>query len=603
MRHGKMARHTRALCIPFACATACAQEEAVVGDTADAVSDGPASYKPVDELKPATPGVPAPPSLPTACSTLSPTPANCCPSGFTQLTGDALSNTIAVDDWNATNYCVFSYAAGDNVRTGKGGDLVFAGLGNDTVRGGSGDDHLRGEAGVDNLFGGPGNDLLVGDADIDQLNGGPGNDTLYGGPQNDVLRPGAGVDAAYGEDGDDIFIISNLCEVSPGDVIHGGNGTDSVRSPLTQAQLTTLGVTFTSIESFTLISHGHEECIVAAATLGTAVAPGVSPDGLYVGVAPRDDGSAFVTNGKTAYSLAASGTRTTLASGDQISFAPAGNIFAVRDRADDELRVYNAAGALQSTLALPGAGYAKLFPASNYVLVPTVDAYDDESWSVSEVKVYNLNGTLKTQFNTPDLRTTRLTSTHVIHSTPDALIKTDLNGVQAWSVARAMQNFMVSDTDPTAFIAQVAGHPGEVGHFEENGAVSYTAVDGVVWDLAISPLGSYSAATVHKTGASPRIYMFSDGGLTHALETPLAYANSVWVNDSGEVFVGGQTAGTSDGKLLVYGVGGNLLWQTTTPEEHNGGRPKLVVSKDGDLFTGMQTAGLFAFQIDRSPTP
>src|SRR5690606_12118260 len=110
--------------------------------------------------------------------------------------------------------------------------------------------------------------------------------------------------------------------------------------------------------------------------------------------------------------------------------------------------------------------------------------------------------------------------THVIHSTPDDLIKTDLNGAQAWSLSRSLQNFMVSDTHPTDFIAEVVGHPHEVGHFEENGAVSYTAVDGVIWDLAISPYGFYSAATVHKQGASPRIYMFSNGVLTHALETP-----------------------------------------------------------------------------------
>lgn len=102
-------------------------------------------------------------------------------------------------------------------------DTISAGLGNGTVWGLSGEDILYGDRGDDVLF------------------GGAGDDTIIGGPGRDVIIAGGG---------DDTIVVEHDCMVKSGEVIDGGPGTDTVRSPLSEAALQALGVTVVSIETF-----------------------------------------------------------------------------------------------------------------------------------------------------------------------------------------------------------------------------------------------------------------------------------------------------------------------------------------------------------------
>jgi Ca2+-binding RTX toxin-like protein len=134
---------------------------------------------------------------------------------------DAVANTYACHSYSPP-----VYGSGDDEKI-----VMF--VGNDIVYGGTGDDEILGDFGDDLLFGGDGNDIL---------DGGPGLDMLIGGS------------------GDDVFIIDLGCEVKQGEVIDGGPGTDVIKSHLTGSQLTQLGVTIISVESYVTIPQGSGSC-------------------------------------------------------------------------------------------------------------------------------------------------------------------------------------------------------------------------------------------------------------------------------------------------------------------------------------------------------
>lgn len=560
--------------------------------------DDPDDTLQVDLQPQATPPAPKP-----GCGVASAaSPSTCCPTGWTQLTGDALVNTYQLNSWDVTAYCVFGYDSGDVVRLGSGNDLVYAGDSTDSVHGGPGDDNLRGEAGNDTLIGGPGGDLLNGGSNDDTIHGNAGADEIYGGIGNDTIRPGPGLDLAAGEDGNDIFVIGSPCEVSAGDVVSGGLGTDKVRSPLSRTQLTALGVTFSSIETFEVIAYDHSECLVVGTAIGAA-GP-VKPSGsLFTRMVPRDDGTVLAGHQFSVFSVGTTGTISTQQTGDAVMLAPTAHAFGVRDAEHDEFRIYDGAGSLEGAVSpVPAGTVFGMFPTSDHVAMLEVDEYDHDNVTFDGVRVLNLDGTQRSQYSAPDLQILRLTPTHVIHTNGTNLVKTDLDGVQAWSVARDIFNMDVSLGATSKFIAIYNGQGDRVYHFSENGAATATLVDGVTWDARISPNGVYSAVTVYRAApATPRLYLFKDAALRYALAMPLVYANSLSVSDLGEVFVGGQDD-DEDATVLVYHHDGNLLWQQGLSFERNGYRPMVVTAPAGNFFIAGQTSGLNAFAINRSPT-
>ncbi|WP_414932219.1 VCBS domain-containing protein [Vibrio europaeus] len=148
-------------------------------------------------------------------------------------------------------------AAGDNVNTGSGDDVIYLGESHDTLddhataqtkitnaqqlldtysegkdssflqdasdedsafnisgasnayvdlgHGGAGDDHVYGQDGVDIIYGASGNDVLDGGEGNDGLRGGSGEDRLIGGSGEDVLIGGLGDDILTGGEDADIF--------------------------------------------------------------------------------------------------------------------------------------------------------------------------------------------------------------------------------------------------------------------------------------------------------------------------------------------------------------------------------------------------------------
>ncbi|WP_413431152.1 beta-propeller fold lactonase family protein [Crateriforma spongiae] len=127
--------------------------------------------------------------------------------GVTEIIGGRGNDVLVGDEFS------------NDIRGGKGDDLLSGRGGNDRLLGDRGDDELLGWQGDDVLDGGQGDDVLRGDEDDDVLRGGSGDDTLIGGP---------GSDTASGGLGDDTFVFAAAWGLGDEVVERSGEGTDTL---------------------------------------------------------------------------------------------------------------------------------------------------------------------------------------------------------------------------------------------------------------------------------------------------------------------------------------------------------------------------------------
>ena len=146
-------------------------------------------------------------------------------SGALTLTANTAAAVTRVNASSSTSGVVFTGALGNTT-----GVSVTGGTGNDSFVGGNGADTIDGGNGVDTLTGGDGNDSITGGAGNDSLTGGAGNDTLVGGDGNDTFADAAlNTENASGGNGDDVFLIATVANLTSADTLNGGDGNDVVR--------------------------------------------------------------------------------------------------------------------------------------------------------------------------------------------------------------------------------------------------------------------------------------------------------------------------------------------------------------------------------------
>ncbi|MCA6245069.1 MAG: hypothetical protein IM666_15060, partial [Phenylobacterium sp.] len=123
------------------------------------------------------------------------------------------------------------------------------------------------------VVGQTGNENITGWTGVDSLSGQGGNDTLVGDAGNDTLQGGAGADSLVGGANDDTFLYTATSEVSVGEVVDGGAGTDTVR--VTGTTVFDPGVTFNNVESL-LVVGGVTATVSTAQLTAFASATGTS---------------------------------------------------------------------------------------------------------------------------------------------------------------------------------------------------------------------------------------------------------------------------------------------------------------------------------------
>ncbi len=202
---------------------------------------------------------------------------SCCPAGWPVVEGDAGPNVLI---GGSSSQCLIGLGEDDTLRAGSAGDFLVCGDGDDTcegdsaadtILGGPGDDYIDGGSGDDTIecgggndvaHGGSGHDSILGEGGNDALHGGTGDDEIVGGTGNDVCRgdsgndtivPGPGRDDVDAGSGSDRVVLRNVCEVrDPGEILNGGSGLDELVTPVSTAELASIGVTVSGFETVTI---------------------------------------------------------------------------------------------------------------------------------------------------------------------------------------------------------------------------------------------------------------------------------------------------------------------------------------------------------------
>jgi Ca2+-binding RTX toxin-like protein len=135
---------------------------------------------------------------------------------------------------------VFSAVTGPSaVIGGPGSDIIMAGGPGAQVRAGAGDDTV-------NVWGG----LAI-------VTGDDGNDTITVSGGQNLILPGAGIDNISASGGNNTFEIDDLCEVGAGEQLIGGDGFNTLITPVPAADLVARGVV---LSGFTNVVVQHNSC-------------------------------------------------------------------------------------------------------------------------------------------------------------------------------------------------------------------------------------------------------------------------------------------------------------------------------------------------------
>ncbi len=185
--------------------------------------------------------------------------------------GDDFATTRSGSDLIAAtggNNTIRSGAGCDRVITGDDHDRIFTGIGDDIVSSGGGLDVISTGAGDDDVDSGADDDLVWGGQGSDNIVGGSGDDRLFGNSGSDTITPGPGLDLVSAGAGDDTVVILDSCEITPGEKLFGGSGTDTLLTPVSEVELNSMGVTIVGFEDIQLIQPSEDSLCAACTCTG-----------------------------------------------------------------------------------------------------------------------------------------------------------------------------------------------------------------------------------------------------------------------------------------------------------------------------------------------
>ncbi len=340
--------------------------------------------------------------------------------------------------------------------------------------------------------------------------------------------------------------------------------------------------------------------LALAASLGLAAAPGsgagvqvqkawgpvAAPQGaLFVEAAPRTDGTVVAATGNGVFVLASDGTMKPLGSGDRAVLDPIGGAYGLWKK--DSFEIFDAAGGHLGALpALPFSLF-KLAPGGKLVYAPRIEVNHEEP-RVKDLRLVRPDGSVLTEIPAPGLEISRLDANRIVYTLPSSLVARTPDGKELWNAKLDIHQFETAADRVILVPRYVAGR---VVHLNKGQRVSESAVEGVVWNLAMATDGRLSAATTQRL-----LYIFLDGKRTAQVSLPVTYANSLAVSDHGLVLIGGQGS-RGEGRLLLYDRQGTLLWQGEAGIDTNGYRPDVRFAPGGDRFVVLERRGLTVYDI------
>jgi hypothetical protein len=163
------------------------------------------------------------------------------PVGTQAPTGDTVNEVTGQCPENAAECCPQGY------------DPVVLSSGPNTYQTGSGRKCVVGLAGTDTIAAQGGNHVVLGGADTDTFQAASGDNFVVPGPGVDIVALGTGNDTVF---------IFDLCELSWGDTVDMGTGTDTLIAPLPLAELQARGLNIANVDNVVVQQNScRSECV------------------------------------------------------------------------------------------------------------------------------------------------------------------------------------------------------------------------------------------------------------------------------------------------------------------------------------------------------
>ena len=184
------------------------------------------------------------------------------------------------------------------------------------------------------------------------------------------------------------------------------------------------------------------------------------------------------------------------------------------------------------------------------------------------------------------------TPTRLIYNTQDQLRAYTHAGAALWQLPLALDNFEISQTG-TRLIGRVSGTTTIVHVDLSQGTMlgNEHSLPGAMWNLAVSPSGTFSAATT-----KDKVLIFAGGAFVRQVDIPAKWVVSIAISDSGDVIVGAQDALHGAKVFVLSGERrGSAVIERGT--EHDGVRPHVAFFPNGQRFFTNETSAFSVYSL------
>jgi hypothetical protein len=258
--------------------------------------------------------------------------------------------------------------------------------------------------------------------------------------------------------------------------------------------------------------------------------------------------------------------------------------------------VYGADGAMVSSFASTGYAYFKFLPTAGLLLGFHSSLCGPGDCRVDRIDLMTHAGLVQGMVPVSGLRISRVSadgSRFFLASVTEIRALT-ATGLEVYQVPFAPRDYEVSQNGSRLIGISLQARD-TVAHYDEAIELGTDDLGGVVWDVAVSPSGIYSAATT-KTS----VHVFQDGVLQSSVDLPFRFTVTLDVSDQGHVLVGGQD-GDFLGKVLLLSEHGTVLGEVAGPVDDNGWRPWGQFVFDSETFFVKHKEGLGLYAITTVP--
>jgi hypothetical protein len=312
---------------------------------------------------------------------------------------------------------------------------------------------------------------------------------------------------------------------------------------------------------------------------------------LFGAVIPRTDGTLWAAGILGAYRVDATGKATlfspTSAKKFVIDPVDGGHIGVV---SGDTFVIYDASGTQEESVGLPADASVTLAPGRALAAMRLMTGSEDDGMETTTVRFAGEGRDVS--FSVSDFRRSFLTRDYYIYTTTTETIVHDFEGNEVHRYSAAA-DLMAASVGSKAFAFVVHGSTNVVYTQLPAGALGAPfALDGPVWNLALSPDGRFMVATTKQ-----KVCLFLDGLLVNTVSIPVAYIISADVSNEGLVVLGTQN---SDETTQLHGLGpqGVTGFALSRPSKDSRGyHPDVHFTPSGHGFVSSERNGASIFNL------